>query len=437
MEKENILNIYRVGKEKRGFYTTDLHYFNYSQTGYKKEDAKRYSINLSDSKVFYPIEELNLNPFTWGKIEGKAETFEKLGINCDYYEDNELYAYTSTDDLVDYGIKKGYDIIYFSQIPSNNGLGPKFDELFINNINLIKENLKEQLLLELKRSQILSKSKQGDQYKTRPGENRYTRRTKSKVAATVADYNRIDMNALFKGDILEFGIKIQGETNNYVVTILFEHILDEFKRQIRQNNNKLEFKCILQGLIKVFNSEDVYVACTCEDFIYGGYNFYGVKQNYNADPKFGKAMEAPMIRNPNDTKGAGCKHILLCLANLDWLIKIASVIHNYIWYCKEHMEYNYTRYIAPKLFDNVQGMLFDPDHPELPPDQETELTTDKDIINRANIQGRTRGQFKPGNPYRFQKKEPQTNNNALGLKFGNEKEKQLIPSNNEENERPQ
>lgn len=64
MTDHNNIKVYRVGKGKRGSYTTDPNYFDYSQTGYKKEDAEEYTIDLSKAKTFYPIEELDLVPIT-------------------------------------------------------------------------------------------------------------------------------------------------------------------------------------------------------------------------------------------------------------------------------------------------------------------------------------------------------------------------------------
>ena len=43
------------------------------------------------------------------------------------------------------------------------------------------------------------------------------------------------MNAFWKEDMLEFGIKIHGETNDYIVTVLFENIL---KRNTKRNSKK-------------------------------------------------------------------------------------------------------------------------------------------------------------------------------------------------------
>lgn len=447
MEPNKSIKLYHIGSLEKPilFFADDKDYYKDSQITYKPEEIKEYNINFTNAKIWKPIDDLNLSVDNWSTIWGKVEDFKKYNIAFEYSDDvaeedllDNFLVYTSTDDLATAGKKLGYDATILNNIASPF-TDTKYNEYIIYNKNIIKDTeLNEQLLLEKKRQEILAKSRKGDQYKSRPGENRYTRRTKSKVAATVADYNKIDMDALWKGDILEFGIKVQGETNNYIVTILFEHLLDEFKRQIRQNHNKLEFRCILQALLRVFNSDDIYISCSCPDFIYGGYNYYSFRGNFNSNPKLGKALDKPVIRNPNDTKGDGCKHILLCLANLDWLMKIASVIHNYINYCKEHMEYNYTKYIAPKLFDETQMMLFDPDNPEAT-DQERTLDTDQTTIDKANIQGKTRGQFKAGsnkNPVTntggrpFNKKD-QEDKNQLKLNFGQNKE--LKPENSSEN----
>ena len=126
--------------------------------------------------------------------------------------------------------------------------------------------LKEQLLQEKSRQELINKSKSGAEYSKKNqhrGKNRWERRTYSQIANSVRDYNRIDMDAFFKGDILDFDINVNGETDNYVVQITFDGILSEIRREVQGNNNKLEFKCVLRALLKVFNSNDVYVSCTC------------------------------------------------------------------------------------------------------------------------------------------------------------------------------
>lgn len=296
-------------------------------------------------------------------------------------------------------------------------------------MNINKENfvrLTEEFLLEVKRHQLIDKSKKSDDYKdTSKGRNRWARRTHSRISTSVADYNKIDMNTFWKEDMLEFGIKVQGETDNYIVTILFENILKEIANQIKLNRNKLEFKCILRALIKVFNSEDVYVYCTCKDFKYRQ-AYWASKGNYiSGPPQFDPGKG---IVNPNDTKGAGCKHVNLILANLDWIMKITSVINNYIHYCKDNMENNYAQYIFPKLYNMpyaraVQLTLTDyDDEGELV----TDLISDEETINLSNALGRVRTRYKklpqPSINPRFRKPKeeipvetPETN--ELELKF--------------------
>ena len=286
----------------------------------------------------------------------------------------------------------------------------------------------DNLLLEKKRSELISKSKSGANYKSkeRKNQNRWDRRVYSKLSTSVSDYNKIDMNTFWKEDFLEFGVKVRGETDNYVVTVTFERVLDRLADEIKRNNNKLEFKNVLRALINTFNSEDVYVACSCPDWVYSGNNYYSYRQGYNSDPKFGPAMDAPVIRNPGDNLGAGCKHINLVLSNLTWIMKIASVINNYIWYCKDNMELNYAKYIFPKLYGMnydkaIQLTLFDTD----------ELQTDEEIINLSNALGRRRTQFKPkgiegGNPRFERERKEKPLANPLKLQFKDEEEEEEI-----------
>lgn len=276
--------------------------------------------------------------------------------------------------------------------------------------------INKQLLDEANRQQLLIKSKKADNYiitNQSKGKNRYDRRNHSRIMTTVSDYNSINMNTFFKQDILNVGVRVHGETNNYMVKLKFSGVLKEISSQIKINN-KLEFKTILQSMLKVFNSGDVYIHCSCPDFKYR-FDYWSTKNNYNSgEPQTSNGKE---IANPHDTKGAGCKHTLLVLANLDWIMKVTSVINNYIKYAKEHMQKNYADYIFPKLYNMpytkaVQLDLFDNDG---------DLKTDSDTIDLVNKQGRISGQFKPGNEYRFKKKDIDiAKDNPLNLKF-NEK----------------
>ena len=116
-------------------------------------------------------------------------------------------------------------------------------------------------LNEAKRSELLNKSK-----KSLKGKQRYDRRRKSTIANTVREYNKIDMNKLFKEGILTLDVKVRGETDNYLVKISFGGLLDILQDQVKSNNNKLELKCIIKALSIAFNRDDVYVHCQCPDF---------------------------------------------------------------------------------------------------------------------------------------------------------------------------
>ena len=78
------------------------------------------------------------------------------------------------------------------------------------------------------RAQLLSRSKSAD--KEKDNKTRYQKRVKSKVKANVSNLNKIDFNQLFKNNIMTVSLDVQGETNEYTVTISFGGFLDELKK---------------------------------------------------------------------------------------------------------------------------------------------------------------------------------------------------------------
>ena len=301
-------------------------------------------------------------------------------------------------------------------------------------------------LLEDKRSQLLSRSKTGDSYSIWnqfKGKNRYQRRLYSRLASSVKNFNSIDMNKLFKDDVLDVDIDVKGETNVYVVRISFAGFLDELHNFLK-SGKELDKKIISKALVRAFNGDDVYINCTCPDFRYRG-KYWATKNNI----LIGAPEDRPSdITNPNDTKGPGCKHITLALSDSSWLIKVSSVIYNYIEYMREHDERLYQKYIYPAIYqkpwepeDGTQLDITDIDdsqasdldirfseYQELVDDDiekygdisETtkELIRDAGLyiedtengpvvtgnrIAKANDLARQKGRFKPGNEYRFRK----------------------------------
>lgn len=256
-----------------------------------------------------------------------------------------------------------------------------------NNLtNIIISNNKQ--LLEDNRRELIQKSKRGREEKD--GQTRYEKRKRVRVSSSVASYNRINMNELFKRDTLIIGVNVVGETDNYVVTIKFYKVLDAIKKQLQQNNDKIEFKVIYKALASIFNSGDVYIECTCDDYKFR-LAYWNSRSNINA----GKPETRPSnITNPTNDLGPACKHISAVLANINWLMKVASVIVNYIKFMAEHQERKFADIIYPAIFGRkydkeVQLNLFDFDN---------RLSTSRKVLNVANRIGRDRGKFKNREP---------------------------------------
>ena len=253
-------------------------------------------------------------------------------------------------------------------------------------------------LYEDSRSQLLSKSKKGDNYvpsNQSKGKNRYERRLHSKVFHSVKDYNNINMNRLFKDNILDVNVSVHGETDDYSVKMSFGGFLDSLHRELKKNNDTLNLRVVSRALTSAFNSDNVYVHCSCPDRQYR-FSYWATKNSITS----GQAELRPSnITNPGDTKGSGCKHVMLVLSNNSWLLKVSSVIFNYINYMEKHYAKLYADIIYPAIYEKnyeepVQMDMFaDEENPE--------LETDSDTIDTSNKYARTKTQFKKGNEYRF------------------------------------
>lgn len=245
------------------------------------------------------------------------------------------------------------------------------------------DELSLEALHEDTRGQLLNKSKSSEK-----GRQRYNKRTKSSISRTVRQYNEIDMNSLFKNNILTVGIGVKGETDDYTVTIKFGGFLDNLNQEVFRNNEILDLRSITQALVKSFNSDNVYIRCSCPDFYYR----FGYWASVN-DIIEGTRQTIPSeVTNPEDKLGSGCKHILLVLSNTTWLIKIASVINNYIKYMEKYYKDAYAKVIYPAVFrkkyeEPVQTSLFDTD----------DLVTDKETISNINDRASRETRFQKGN----------------------------------------
>lgn len=239
-------------------------------------------------------------------------------------------------------------------------------------------------LNEDSRQKLITKSKN-----SKKGKQRYDRRHKSKVANTVKAMNSIDMNKLFKQDVLTVNLPVQGETDDYVVRITFGGFLEILRDQL-QDGQELSYRDISKAAIIGFNKDDVFINCSCPDFRYR-FNYYAYKNNISSGAPETRPSK---ITNPDDKLGSACKHVLLVLSNTSWIMRVARVITNYIKYMESHYQKLYADIIYPAIYGK------DYEEPvELVIDEPDELATDTDteVIDVANKYNKERTQFKQGN----------------------------------------
>ena len=378
---------------------------------YHGEDKELQKLQLPEFSNTHPEEDTCIRIY---KKPNKIQ-LDKIEEIIDLYLDREEYCkieiFKSDNSFGFYKIFSLYEGA--CELDSNEEIVGNWDGYKISKIikNYFNNMLTEELLLEVNKNQLINKSKKSDNYKdTSKGRNRWERRNHSKIDRRVDQYNKIDMNNFFKKDELKVGINVHGETDDYVVTIRFNGVLKAIQDEIRRNNGRLEFKCILIALQRTFNTGDVFVSCTCKDWIYRQ-SYYSTKDGYNSGAP---EIRASNITNPNDSKGGGCKHVNLVIGNIDWVMKIASVINNYIHYMEEHYQRLYADVIFPKLYNkkyerDIQLSLFD--------DGKDNLKDDSEEIKLSNRYGRDRGKFRSdirvNNMRNFKEKEKENDNPFL------------------------
>lgn len=259
-------------------------------------------------------------------------------------------------------------------------------------------------LFEDRRAQLVAKGRSGE--KEKDGQTRYQKRLKSRIASSNKEFNQIDMNKLFRDNILVVSIPVIGETDNYLVTFSFGSFLDKIFDELHRNNDTLALKVVLRAIVSAFNNDDVYIRCNCPDYKYR-FAYWNTRNNVITGEK---ELRPSDITNPNDKLGTGCKHIMLCLSNTGWCIKVAAVIKNYIEYMDKHLHSMYAKVIYPAIWkkpyeEPIQTSVFDDD----------DLLTDTDTIARANTAARQKGQWQAGNKYRFTKQN--NDDNQLEMTF--------------------
>lgn len=215
-------------------------------------------------------------------------------------------------------------------------------------------------LNEKTKSQLIDKSKKADivkKYKT----TRWERRKKQTLSPMQKDYNKVDMDSLFKGRRFSFTIKVIGETDTYYVKLSWDDLLDYIKQKMKLFK-KFDWKTVYTALVKSIGDKDIYISCSCPDWQYR-FAYQATQGDYNSGPVEVRASD---ITNPNDSKGAGCKHVLAALDDWDPLMKLAICIDNYVKYIQKSKPNLYKEIIEPTLYDkdlpeyNVTDKLEEP-----------------------------------------------------------------------------
>ena len=219
-----IKRFYNTGSFKIINESTESSVFKLGTAGYVKEDGSYVFVDEyhgEDSKY----RDLGLPEFS--NTHAEDDTCIRI-----YKEPNEL-QYQILEEIIDkYLDFEGYCKIelwthplgkyYFYKIYSlyegscsdtsfeeieGNWTGYKLVQIIKNNIkrNAWDSSLNESLITEATRAQLINQSKQTGQYKDGSG-NRWTAKNNCKIANTVSDYNKIDMDTFFKKDILKFAL---------------------------------------------------------------------------------------------------------------------------------------------------------------------------------------------------------------------------------------
>lgn len=130
----------------------------------------------------------------------------------------------------------------------------------------------------------------------------------------------------------------------------------------------------------------------CSDFLFRFSYWSTVEKTNSGEPQ----LIPSKITNPNNTLGSACKHVMLVLANTSWIVKVSSVIVNYINYYKNHRQQDYAKLIYPyvygKKYEEPIQLSMEPEVDELSSTEQDIDIANKSAIDRTRFQkGNTQG----------------------------------------------
>jgi hypothetical protein len=186
----------------------------------------------------------------------------------------------------------------------------------------------------------------------------------------------------------------------------------------------LSLRIVIRALLNSFNSDNVYIRCSCPDFQYR-HAFWASKNNIIVGDKETRPSDKT---NPNNKLGSGCKHIMLVISNTSWIIKLGSVVYNYYNYMEKHYKKMWADIIYPAVWDKKYE---EPVQLDLDTIDVADLDTSSDMVDKSNIYARDKNKFKKGNTQgiRFTPKSRDEENKTI---FDLEKESDIDNNNEEE-----
>lgn len=149
--------------------------------------------------------------------------------------------------------------------------------------------------------------------------DRYNKRLGYKASSG----SEVDVDSLISKDLLVARVPVKDYYCIIAYNGIMNQLFDVLKKQPRPN---VTLQSVIKAISQAIDKTDVLVDCTCPDFKYR-YAYYASKFGY----KYGKPETRPPKKtNPDDNIGAMCKHLTSLLANKRWLIKLATIVNNYI-----------------------------------------------------------------------------------------------------------
>ena len=141
------------------------------------------------------------------------------------------------------------------------------------------------------------------------------------------DFNNVDFEQLFTNDTFVWSSRV----GDYIVTVSFEGAFSNLYSVVRSWKGtdrwkRIDLKLLTKCLSKAMDEEDLYVNCTCPDFVYR-FAYWLTK----ADAKYGTPQNTPpRVRNVKNNKGGACKHVLAVLYGKRWVPAAAKAWLEYI-----------------------------------------------------------------------------------------------------------